>query len=681
MQGRVRQGNQFGRAIVAALVTASLIAPGCVKQPKKDAFIEHWDVQTSKSQGYSPSPHPRKIEFSKVAISSKKEEKAAPKPERKLPQQRLTLRMYDTDLVAVVRAMARAANQNVVLSSSIPGSTGTGHEQGKTTLKINVNVTDAPWDETFKSILSSNGLTYTIDGDIIQVMTLLDLEQQNKLKEADNKRAVEAVKSKELEPYVMATVEINYAELAKIYATLSAMCGASATPLPGSDNKQAVPAGQTPRDITPTSATDDSLKLNAPGARRPGQLNCSVVADQHSNSVIIQGPSADTEKLVALIEELDKPRPQIKLKAFIVQTDRSTAQQLGMQWGGKLKGNNFQLTPAQTGTSTTSSTTGNTGTSSSTASGSGTQTNSPTWNSSGTGTSTTANATGTNTSTSTGTSTDAWSQAVALAQTLAGGGTSSNSNTGTSSTSNTSTPIFPGGTSGQGFATNFPSLTNTLTTASGLGAAGSGLNFLFGKIGENVLEAQLTALAEENKVKILSSPTITTMENMSAFVENGKDVPYVSTSQNGTNVQFAHATLKLEMLPHVVDGSNLRMKVVVKDDQVDTQNTVQGNPYIYKRETQSNLVVEDGDTIVISGLTRDTVTDNESGVPFLRDIPGIGWAFKTKGASVEREQIIIFVTPTILQEKPVAPVPPMADHVIPKAGGREPMATAEVMKP
>lgn len=660
MQGRVMQGNRYGRAIVAALVTASLVAPGCVKQPKKDAFIEHWDVQTSKSQGFSPSPHPRKIEFSKVAISSKKEEKGPAKPERKLPQQRVTLRMYDTDLVAVVRAMARAANQNVVLSSSIPGSTGTGQEQGKATLKINVNVTDAPWDETFKSILSSNGLTYTIDGDIIQVMTLLDLDQQNKLKEADNKRAVEAARSKELEPYVMATVEINYAELSKIYATLSAMCGASAAPLPGSDNKQAVPAGQTPRDITPTSATDDSLKLNAPGGRRTGQLNCSVVADQHSNSVIIQGPPADTEKLVALIEELDKPRPQIKLKAFIVQTDRSTAQQLGMQWGGKLKGNNFQLTPAQTGTSTTTATSGNTGSTSSTANGSGSQTN---------------------TTSTTGTATDAWSQAVALAQTLAGGGTSSNSNTGTSSTSNTSTPIFPGGTSGQGFGVNFPSLTNTLTTASGLGAAGSGLNFLFGKIGENVLEAQLTALAEENKVKILSSPTITTMENMSAFVENGKDVPYVSTSQNGTNVQFAHATLKLEMLPHVVDGSNLRMKIVVKDDQVDTANTVQGNPYIYKRETQSNLVVEDGDTIVISGLTRDTVTDNESGVPFLRDIPGIGWAFKTKGASVEREQIIIFVTPVILQEKPVAPVPPMAEHVMPKAGGREPMATAEVMKP
>jgi len=175
-----------------------------------------------------------------------------------------------------------------------------------------------------------------------------------------------------------------------------------------------------------------------------------------------------------------------------------------------------------------------------------------------------------------------------------------------------------------------------------------------------VLEAQLTALATANKLKILSSPTITTMDNHSAFIENGKDVPYVSTSQNGTNGQFAHATLKLEMLPHVVDGSNLRMKILVKDDQVDTANTVQGNPYIYKRETQSNLVVEDGDTIVISGLTRDEVSDSESGVPYLSDIPGLGWAFKTKGANIIRQEIYIFVTPTILKDKPISPAPAVA---------------------
>jgi type IV pilus assembly protein PilQ len=595
MRGCADISGQLGRVVVVGLLCSGLMVGGCAKKPKKDAFTEHWDAQARKSEGYSPSAHPRKVEFSKATIAAKKEEKTAEKPVRPLPKQRVTLRMYDTDLVSVVRAMARAANQNVVLSASIPGSAGGAQDKP---LRINVNVVDAPWDETFQSILTSNGLSYAVEGDIIRVMTLADMEQQSKLKEAKNKMSAETAKAKELDPYVTARVEINYAELTKMYATLSAMCGSSASASPQTNPSQqpgqtAQAAGQTPRDITPSSATDDTIKINAQaaGARRPGQLNCSVVPDQHSNSIIIQGPPADAEKLVALIEELDKPRPQVKLKAFIVQTDRQTAQQLGVQWGGQFKSANAVITPGST--------------------------------------------------------------------------SSTDSTTGTSST----IPIFGGSTSGTGFGINNPaSLTSDLT---GLASSGTALNFLFGKIGGNVLEAQLTALAEESKVKILSNPTITTMENQTAFVENGKDVPYVSTSQNGTNVQFAHATLKLEMLPHVVDGTNLRMKIVVKDDQVDTANSVDGNPYIYKRETQSNLVVEDGETIVISGLTRDTISDGENGVPFLRDIPGLGWAFKSKNSSVQREEILIFVTPLILKEKPYAPAPVASDQ------GKAPLAAID----
>ena len=616
MRGFAKTWRRVGRAGVALVTAVALLSPlGCVKKPQKDAFIEHWDAMAQKSEGFTPVSRPRKVEFSKAAIVAKKEEKAETKPVRKLPTTKVTLRMYDTDLVAVVRAMARAANQNVVLSSAIPGAAG-----GDKPLRININVVDAPWDETFTSILSANGLTYAAEGDIIKVMTLADMEQQNKLKEASNKLSAEKTKAKELEPWVMARVEVNFAELRTIYGTLSNVCGKAAGTDANAADKQTPKPGETARDITPTGATDNSAQnAGASGARKPGQLNCEVTQDPHSNSIIIQGPSADAERLVALIEELDKPRPQIKLKAFIVQTDRETGRQLGVQWGGLLKNSNMQISPAQTGSSTTSTTLGNTGANTSNASGS--------------------------TSAATTTPTSTASQTAAA------------TSNGSATTTSTATPIYPGGTSGQGFGLNFPALNDSLTSASGLGAAGAGVNFLFGNIAGNVLEAQLTALASESKIKILSSPTITTMENLSAFVENGTQVPYVSTSQNGTNVQFAKATLKLEMLPHVVDGSNLRMKILVKDDQVDTNNTVQGNPYIYTRETQSNLVVEDGDTIVISGLTRDTIGDNESGVPYLSDIPGLGWAFKTKGSSIKREEIYIFVTPTILKDKPIAPVP------------------------
>jgi len=74
----------------------------------------------------------------------------------------------------------------------------------------------------------------------------------------------------------------------------------------------------------------------------------------------------------------------------------------------------------------------------------------------------------------------------------------------------------------------------------------------------------------------------------------------------------------------VIDGKNLKMKIKVKKDEVDTTRTVQGNPYIIKKQTESTLIVQDGETIVISGLTKQTILGSNSGIPGLKDIPGLG---------------------------------------------------------
>jgi len=579
MRGCARNTAMMLRTGCAYLLVAALLVPGCARKPEKDAFTEHWEARAQKSQGYSPTVRPRRIELEKAAVTSKTQ-KAETKPQRQLPKQSVTLRMYDTDLTVVIRAMARAAGQNVVMSSSIPGA---GAKDAKPML-VNVNVVNAPWDETFKSILASNNLVYDYEGDIIRVMTLNDMAQQSKLREEENKRISEKQKQKTLDPFVTYRVEINYSELGDLQKTIGSLCGMknTASMQQTSIATQLLDGKSLPTDITRvnTVATKDPNAAPSTDTRQPGQLICTVVADAHSNSLIIQGPPDDAEKVVHLIEKLDQPRPQIRIKAYIVQTSHEVAQALGVQWGGKYSGNNFALTP---------------------------------------GTTSAADSTGT-----------------------------------------TAIPIFGGAQTGGGYGINNPaSLTADPT---GLSQAGTALNFIFGKIGQNALEAQLTALATDNKAKILSTPTITTMENLPAFVENGKDVPYVSTSQNGTNVQWAKATLKLEILPHVVDGTNLRMKISVKDDQVDMSNTVDGNPLIYKRETQSNLVVEDGDTIIISGLTRDEISNGENGVPYLRNLPLLGWAFKSKSSDVKREDMLIFIIPTILKEKPIPPVPAASEQ-------------------
>ena len=92
------------------------------------------------------------------------------------------------------------------------------------------------------------------------------------------------------------------------------------------------------------------------------------------------------------------------------------------------------------------------------------------------------------------------------------------------------------------------------------------------------------------------------------------------------------------------------MKILVKKDEVDERenNKVQGNPRIIKKQTETNLIVRDGETIVISGLTKHTLQEGESGIPGLKDLPVLGWLFKGTSKGQSMEEVLIFITPTIL---------------------------------
>ncbi len=209
-------------------------------------------------------------------------------------------------------------------------------------------------------------------------------------------------------------------------------------------------------------------------------------------------------------------------------------------------------------------------------------------------------------------------------------------------------PIGGAGTAPQrsGLGVNFPA-ENVDSLVGGT------LGLLFGRIDGNLLEVQLQALQQDNKLNILSSPSITTLDNQKAFTENGERIPYVTTeTSGGTTTQttkFEDVVLRLEITPHVIDGRNLKMTILVKKDEVDmTRKSSMGDPYIIKKQTQTELIVKDGETIVISGLTKQTNTFAQSGVPWLKDIPVLGWAFKSDGKGENMEEVLIFITPHIL---------------------------------
>jgi type IV pilus assembly protein PilQ len=204
------------------------------------------------------------------------------------------------------------------------------------------------------------------------------------------------------------------------------------------------------------------------------------------------------------------------------------------------------------------------------------------------------------------------------------------------------------GISGQGFGVNFPA-----TGIAGVaeGTLGS-LGLIFGTIGGNILEMQLNALQQDSKLNILSSPSITTLNNQTAFTENGERVPVntqsVSQGTVSNTVTYIDAVLRLEIKPHVIDDKTLSMKIIVKKDEVDPSRNVLGNPYIIKKQTETNLIVRNGETIVISGLTKQRTAGGDTGIPGLKDVPVLGWLFKSDDQQQKMEEVLIFITSTIL---------------------------------
>ncbi len=239
-----------------------------------------------------------------------------------------------------------------------------------------------------------------------------------------------------------------------------------------------------------------------------------------------------------------------------------------------------------------------------------------------------------------------------MSSTKMGGGSNSNlfliPGGTTSDTANKYNELLGGGIFKQGWASNYPASSvakNQVGTAMGLA---------FGNPSGNILEMQLQALAKDNKLNIISSPSIATMDNQKAYTESGERVPYQTVTGTGTSattsVEFQDALLKLEITPHVIDDQFIRLDVLVQKDEVDTSRSVSGNPYIVKKKTETTLIARNGETVVISGLSKLRNEDSEAGLPGVKDVPGLGWLAKSQYKRDLKDEYMIFITPTVLED-------------------------------
>jgi len=179
--------------------------------------------------------------------------------------------------------------------------------------------------------------------------------------------------------------------------------------------------------------------------------------------------------------------------------------------------------------------------------------------------------------------------------------------------------------------------------------------------GNLLLSAQLSALEEEGKLNILSKPSITTLDNQAAVIESGDEIPFQTVDDNKVQIEYKKAVLRLEVTPHVIEGDTLRLDIVTNKDEPDFTRTVRGNPTVVTKYAKTNVVVFDGQTTVIGGLNKQTDQDLDYGVPWLRDIPGLGYLFKGESKGRQKQELLIFITPHILKRRPPMTMVPNAE--------------------
>jgi len=528
----------------------------------------------------------------------------------------ISLDFKDADVVNLLRILAAESGRNVVIGEDVKG-------------KMSITLRNVPWDLALDTIMEARGLVKVERDNVLRIVSSDQLakerESRAKLEEAKVKSETEIrtklaeAKLKEQEaaarqlaaeqaaaeqaargPLKEETIRLSYADPEEVARTLEGILGlqggsAPAAPTSGPGVIPAPPFSQLfgPGQVPTGPPPSPSLEVLAKGI--------TIKAHKPTNSLFIRHYAADLERIKALIrDKLDIPLPQVKIEARMEILARNDLFALGVQWGGGGVATNNQGTLVGRGfTSSAGNTTGSGGIG---ATGLGNLPNSNLMIGTPTG------------------------QVLPVSATtgLAQGGNLINLPIGS---------ILPGvvtaGTAGIAF-----------------GIVGSRLN----------LNLALEALRSEGKTRTLARPEIVTVENNKATISLGEEIPYATVSSAGTQIQFKEAVLKLEVTPTVVregDTNRIKMSVLVENNSrgatVDLGASGGQPPAINKRKAETQVLIKEGERLVIGGVTNSESEEAVRRVPLMGDIPLLGWLFKQRGDRNVSTELVVFITPSIIR--------------------------------
>ena len=405
---------------------------------------------------------------------------------------KVSLDFQDAPVRQILQLIADVSNHNMVIGEDVTGTV---------TLKLK----NVPWDQALDIVLKMHGMGMVKEGNIIRINTLTNLARQR-----DEEGRVKATQVR-AEDLVTRVVPIHYNNAEDMAKTISG---------------------------------------NASFLSDRGQVS----SDERTNNLIIRDIVSIIDQVVALVEKLDTPTPQVTIEARIVQVRPTFNRNLGIQWGGGY--------------------------------------------------------------------TRYGSDNILRLQGINPAGAA---------------PAL--GVFAPDFAVNLPAPD-----------AVGGVGVSFGRLlGSPVsLDLRLSAGESQGLTKIVSTPKVTVLDNQTAKIEQGESIPFQTISDQGTQTTFHDANLSLEVTPHITGDGKVSMKIKVAKNLPGESRSAAG-PSILRREANTNVLLNDGETTVIGGIFERTKVDSTQGIPFLSRIPILGYLFKNSNKRDDTEELLVFITPRIVK--------------------------------
>jgi len=179
------------------------------------------------------------------------------------------------------------------------------------------------------------------------------------------------------------------------------------------------------------------------------------------------------------------------------------------------------------------------------------------------------------------------------------------------------------------------------------------MGFTFGSVGMiNDLNLTLNVMESDGKIKIVSSPKVATLDNKEAMIQQGTSIPITTRGTGGdVTTKYVDASLILKTTPHITADGSILLNIEINKSEPDWSNSnYLGEPSIIKKEAKTEILIKSGDTVVIGGVYTNLTSKTKRQVPLLGSIPVLGWLFKSEESRSERSELLIFLTPKIMNK-------------------------------